>query len=508
MSSAPVADTFGADRVASPSFERRAWWVAWILLAGAALMAWANLKHSGLWIDEIYTLHAISLPWQEMFFERLRMGHFPVYFVFLKGWLRAWGTLADEVTLRLPSLGFWCLACLGYGMFLRRLAPRPVAPFAFVLFALNGLAIRQAMEARMYTLALLEAVWITWAYFETALGGRRWARLTLALLPVVAAWTTVSSLLLLVGLSADSFRRRGSNRRSLLFSLGTSWFLLLLTLLPAALTRSATGAKNEIAHVPPAALPVHLVTLIAGIPGWEDYYKVPPSRWWFVALGAIFALFVLGNVVWRWKSLSEQARTCFVVVVIPWLSMVATWVLAESTGWSVAIHGPGRYLIAMLPCSALMTAHSLESYLSTLSRRALVFGALCVFLAWDAFLVMRLPLETPRELLTNYLAPRWRRGDAVIVVPDLAREAVQLYIPDIPITDAFPRSLSAVEIEARLRRLDPNQRVWLVWLHGKNSQAVRVADQTFGKGVSSSSARYLGERRVILYRATEGPLIQ
>jgi len=74
-----------------------------------------------------------------------------------------------------------------------------------------------------------------------------------------------------------------------------------------------------------------------------------------------------------------------------------------------------------------------------------------------------------------------------------------MYCPNVTVTDAFSRSLDDDSIRKRLHAAAEGERLWLVWIHGKKSRAVSIADELFGKGVSSSPRRYLGDRRVILF---------
>jgi len=484
------------------------WCYGAIAAAIAAFVLLAHLTHSGLWIDEIYTLHAISLPWREMFFERLARGHFPLYFGFLKLWLGAVGVVSES-TLRLPSFLFWILAVLAYARFIRSEFPSPIAPFAFVFFALNGLAVRQAMEARMYTLLLLLAVIICAAYLKLVREPRhsraRWA---LLLVPPLAFWTSSTVALTLGALVVDAVRRR---RRDLFGTLLGSLAIVAVTATIPAFLHASTRERSEIAHVPPLALFLHLMTFLTGLLGWEDYYKLPEGISWLWAGGLTLTAGMLLALVRMRRSLPETVKTAAIVTFLPLALMGVTYLVEKSVGWQIALHGPARYIIGSLPFAAMISGYVCASLFRETRRTQIAFLALTAILLIHSFFVAGLPLESCRELVQKYFAKQYRTGDAVVVVPIEAKEAVQFYAPHVKIDESFPRNLSEDDLRKRLEIVAKRERLWLVWIHGKQSKAIDVADALFGKGISSSPRHYKGERRVFLYQqsdATSDSLMQ
>jgi len=476
--------------------DRSLWMFAAAAVATGAIIIAAHLRYSGLWIDEVYTLHAISLPWRDMVLERLLRGHFPLYFVLLKSWVLLCGH-ASELSLRLPSFLFWAGAVCLFGGCVRRHLPQREALLAFPLFGLNGLALRQASEARMYTLVLLLAVGFTWAYFSSMQGRRTWpVRLVLIGVPLIAAWTSTTFLLTLLAFAVDAARRR---RWDVARDIALAFLLIGLSAAIPVQYHVATRERTEIAHVPPASLVLHAVTFLTGVIGWEDYYAVPLAGRILQTIGGVLALWMVVRLVRRWKQLPDWAQSSAVVTALPLLLMLITWAAEKTFGGRFALHGPARYLIGDLPCAAMLSAALISDRVRGRKEFCAWIVAIAVLLLADAVVVARVHLETSRELIRQHLVPGFRSGDAAVVVPAEAAEAVKLYAPHVTISDVFPRNLSDAEIESRLRKLDRAGRVWLVWVHGKSSPAVRVADRLFGKGTSSSTRRYLGERRVIVY---------
>ncbi|MCX7625557.1 MAG: hypothetical protein N2Z21_05030 [Candidatus Sumerlaeaceae bacterium] len=477
--------------------QRSLWLVTISAIAVAAGLLASHLTYNGLWIDEIYTLHAVNLPWREMFFERLMRGHFPLYFGLMKVWL-ALASSASETALRLPSLVFWMISTALFGWLAFRNLAKNTAPLSTLLFGLNGLALRQAGEARMYTLVLLFSVEICFAYLILSDGkNNKLAKISLICLPLIAFWCSSTVVLTISALTLDALRRR---HREVLVLLGTSLALILTSALLPALTHVASRERSEIAHVPPLVLFLHLVTFLSGIVGWEDYYRLSSSAYALQAIGAIVTLLACAMLLRKWLKLSEQVRTSALVVFVPLILMLVTYILEKTVGLKVALHGPARYLIGSLPFAAVLSGSLFSQVFSRPHVTIAATGGWAAVLLLNAIIVVRLPVETPRELLQHYLGQRYLPSDAVAVVPTQAAEAVQMYVPQVRITQTIARNLGAEEIREKLATVGNADRLWLIWIHGKESKAIDVADSLFGKGISSSPKRYKGERRIFLYR--------
>ena len=140
-------------------------------------MLLAFLTRNGFWIDELYTLHSIRLGWKEMVLERLHRGHFPGYFSMVRLWYGFWPEAMFEVALRSMSVIFFLLALASFWSLVKRVIEGPAAWVALALFACNNIALRQAAEARMYTVVLFFAVWTARCWFELQRPGasKRWA---------------------------------------------------------------------------------------------------------------------------------------------------------------------------------------------------------------------------------------------------------------------------------------------------------------------------------------------
>ncbi|AXA35711.1 Putative inner membrane protein [Candidatus Sumerlaea chitinivorans] len=458
-----------------------------------------HLTHNGLWIDEIYTLHAIHLPWGEMVLERLKRGHLPLYFALMKAWIALAGTV-NEVVLRLPSVAFWLFAVASYWPLARRVHRTETAALALTLFALNGLALRQAVEARMYDLVLLVAVWLARSYLTLLEKPhqRRWKN-AFVLIALTGFFISSSLSFLLGALVYDAWRRRRSAPH-LLRLLIVTWLMLAAVSVVPTLLHVSSRDRTEIAHVPPAALFLHLNTFFSGVLGVDDYYAHGPFLRVVVACGAILTVWLLWKLWNLRRSLPMPVEVAARVSLLPLAVMVATWLLDEATDLGIAVHGPARYLISLLPFASLLVAWLLEQACPTPKCLLVVHSMIALLLLCDAVGAMRIRVESPRELLQFRLANRYETGDAVVVVPDQAKEAVELYAPNARVEMTFDRALTdETTLRQKLLQFADRERLFLVWLHGKQSPAVQVADLLFGQGISSSPKSRRGERRIFLY---------
>jgi len=246
-----------------------------------------HLHNNGFWIDELYTLHSIRLGWREMVLERLHRGHFPGYFALVRLWYSLWPETQFELALRSFSVLFYLGALASFWPLARRVIPGPAALFAVTLFACNNVALRQASEARMYTVALFLAVWITRAWCELQLlhnfheapptpntvpREKRW-RLIL-ILATFCGFLVSATIGVLVGsmLLVELYNvRRGGDRR-IFKAVVLALLAGLAVFIPGAVFHVETAVRVGVSSSKPAVFLAHIVTLMPGLQIWDDYY--------------------------------------------------------------------------------------------------------------------------------------------------------------------------------------------------------------------------------------------
>lgn len=128
-----------------------------------------RLTDSCLWFDEIFSVHAAELPWNELFnFVALDLIHPPLFYVRLKLWMDIVG---DGVFwLRLLPVIISCIAIVPFLLLCRELKLKTsVTALTLFLLAVNGSLIKYAQEVRMYSLLMclsLFSMWLFARYFN------------------------------------------------------------------------------------------------------------------------------------------------------------------------------------------------------------------------------------------------------------------------------------------------------------------------------------------------------
>lgn len=137
------------------------------LCAVTALYVGVRLWHLGdscLWFDEMYTVQAAELAWNDILgFLALDLVHPPLFYLLLKVWMSIGGD--GIVFVRLLSVVFACLAIAPLILFCRELRlGRWATLFVLVLLACNGSLIKYAQEVRMYTMLMFVTLCSFWLF--------------------------------------------------------------------------------------------------------------------------------------------------------------------------------------------------------------------------------------------------------------------------------------------------------------------------------------------------------
>lgn len=489
------------------AFRHRPWHILLTILAltSAAVLLVARLGTNGFWLDEVYTLHSIRLGWLEMLLERLDRGHFPGYFVMVRLWYAMWPERMFEVALRSMSVVFYFAAVISFWPLARRVLSGPAFWVALALFACNGVALRQASEARMYTVTLLIAVWITRAWFELQQGSRdepggagdssgvlsrRWtvALIVFTVLGFVVSATTgvlVGSMILV-----NLIWRRNADRR-LTRPLVLALILGLLVFIPGAIVHVETADRLGISASKPAVFLAHIVTLVPGLQIWDDYYKDDPRAMWLLPVAAVVAFGAIAIIWRRRREMPFALRRAALVAILPLATILLAYPLVEL--FELDIMGPPRYFLTLMPSAVLCGAWALMQ----LKRQLLVHAVLTAIIMTSAYLILTIRVEPFRYKVADYLAQRYQPGDGLMVVPNEIADAVELYVPGATVDYAVDRwQLDKDVLRKRLAPLSDRETVWLVWYNGNDTPIIDVAEEMWGAFTSDRPDKLHGGIRV------------
>lgn len=479
-------------------------WLYWTLCLQPFLVGLAMLirfrHYNGFWIDELYTLHAINLPWNEMVLERLKRGHFPGYFALVKLLAAAVPSADKETLLRGFSVLCWGLCIPSFALLARRFLTLWPAVIAVIVFSLNNMVIRQASEARMYTLLLLVAIWIVRGWLELVNGNskKRWS-IGLPVLAFAAMAVSASTWMLLLGMLADANRRRRAQPTLLKVALASA-IAAGVVLLPGAIMHLATNDRLGIAGMKPIYILSHAITAFMGSQTTDDYFSANRILRVVHVLAGI--LVIAGAVLlWRRRQIFNPVlASCLLIALLPFALMIITEILSEWTEFSLL--GPPRYLMSIVPAAALVTGYAAAFAIQKLPRRGAVLlpPIALLLLSFGCYGMLTVRTEPFRER-ARLLARYYRPGDALVVVPHEIEEGVEMYAPGTRVDLAVNRwNMNEDQLRKKLQALKGHPAVWMVWYRGNASPVLDLAVEEFGAYRSSNQKKPIGGLRVYRFQ--------
>ncbi len=132
-------------------------------IAFAALRCW-HLTDSCLWFDEIFSVHAAEMDFQNLFwFVAQDLIHPPLFYVLLKFWISIGGE--SLFWLRLFPVVFSIISLVPFIFLCRELKLKfSTISLALLFLAANGCLIKYAQEVRMYSVLLCFALFSMWIF--------------------------------------------------------------------------------------------------------------------------------------------------------------------------------------------------------------------------------------------------------------------------------------------------------------------------------------------------------
>ena len=136
------------------------------IFIGYILIRFWNLTNSCLFFDEIFSLQAARLSWNELFwFVAQDLIHPPLFYVLLKIWVLLGGESLFWV--RLFPVVFSIVALIPFCLLCRELKLNYWScVLALTFFAVNGCLIKYAQEIRMYSILLCFGLFSLWLFIR------------------------------------------------------------------------------------------------------------------------------------------------------------------------------------------------------------------------------------------------------------------------------------------------------------------------------------------------------
>jgi len=159
----PASRAFSIPEASAP--DSRRWLLLFAVLSvGFLLRLWATTA-TGVWRDEGLFLFVVRMPTcgQMLEFLRWQESHPPLFYLFMRGWLRIFGD-STEAAIAVPLLCGTSLILVIYFVGARMFSPR-AGMLASVLYAFSPIAVRYSAQIRPYSLLTvlsLLAVYFLW----------------------------------------------------------------------------------------------------------------------------------------------------------------------------------------------------------------------------------------------------------------------------------------------------------------------------------------------------------
>ena len=388
-------------------------WLCLVFALGGFGLRLFRLGAQSLWYDETVSAYLASQSIPQLISHTAGDIHPPGYYLMLHAWTRLAGS--TEFALAFPSLVFGVLAIpLSYVIARRWLGGR-VAAASALLIATSAYQVWYSQEVRMYSLAAAIGLLSLWFCLQFLAAERqtgpawRMAAAGYVLAAALGLYVLYYFAFLLIALNALMIvwlLRSGASRGLRRWLLAQAALLVLyLPWLPIALRQAVYPP------VPPWRQLVPLPRL--ALEAWSALglgQSVQPEQVWFLLI-IIGAVFLLG--VWQAHLSSGWPRPAV------WLAGYTFAPLGLMV--LVSLVAPlyhVRYLLTYAPPFYIL----LGAGLVWLARRSrpMAAAAMLAWLAGTGFSLHQLhtsPLYVADDLrgAVNYIAERWRPGDAVLI---------------------------------------------------------------------------------------------
>ena len=401
-------------------------WLPYLAFAAVGLgvgLRVDGLDRKSLWGDEVLTIWRVSRATTSETLENLKDSPFPpLYYLILRGWSKIAGL--NDVTVRLPALGFGLVTLPITYLLWRPLLGRRASLWALSLMSLNSFHIWYSNDAKMYSLVWALATISSASFLRVILGPQGWS-------PWLIVYAAASGCLPLI-----SYVGAAPLAVQFIYGLGLAWVrpdcrpaliragcVGIAALLPFALwlpeAFKAATERRGIQWIPPAAwqqAPADLYRLLGTfLLGYNMADGPSPRGAWWTALAIVYApcIIVSSYVLARslmdslhvgfdteWVRTAEVGNRGFKNCSAPVVVYLAMWLLLpvfEMLFFSLTIYslwGVPRYLAAAAPALTLWLAVSLGSRPGGSIRPALgmllVAGNILI-IAFDRAQVARIP---------------------------------------------------------------------------------------------------------------------
>lgn len=342
------------------------------------LLRFWDLTDSCLWFDEIFSTHAATHSWNDLFaFIAQDLIHPPFFYVLLKLWISVGGE--NLFWLRAFPVFFSCLALIPFYLICRRLKmSSPAIAFALLIFAVNGCLIKYAQEVRMYSVLLclsLVSLWLFVRYLD--LGKSFWI-LTIVNIFLVHThyfgWFVVLSEVAAIAI----LQRIKIGQILIMLGINLAVFAPWVWTVFRASETNAGLAQNIGWMSKPNLFSIFQFAFDLVEPFYFQASSIDWQSNYLISLPVLFVIIALQIIfIVDWKLKDETAKQNFILLLIfiklpCLLAFTASWIFPHSI-WGT------RHLIIVFAPLAILTAFSLENLQIKTLKIAFVSALIALF---------------------------------------------------------------------------------------------------------------------------------
>ncbi|MBK8811100.1 MAG: glycosyltransferase family 39 protein [Acidobacteria bacterium] len=406
------------------------------LLAAYVVLRFWRLEDSCLWFDEIFSVHAASMPWSGILgFVAQDLIHPPLFYVLLKLWTSVGGESLRWVRL-FPFL-FSIASLVPFCFLARDLKLRSSQTLLALLFlAVNGGLIKYAQEVRMYSVVLMLALFSVWLFVRFLyLGKNIWL---LTIVNVLLVYTHYfGGLLILAEILVIVVQQRIKIRQTLIMTgiVSAAFAPWLIAVYVAA--ANSTGLAQNIGWInAPGAVDAFNFGFDLVDPFYSQASSIDPASMYVFSLPILLIVFASGIVYFAdWKTRDERQRSnvvlLLIIAVFPILAaFIASWLFPYSI-WGT------RHLIFVF--APLAVAGSIA--LTEIGSRVFRLSAITLLSTAIGFALLSYALRPPQSFI-------WCGWENLAREVDMSRPAKIYAFEDVVAYDLWfaLRNSPAVEI--------------------------------------------------------------
>lgn len=312
-----------------------------------------NLTASCLWFDEIFSVHAATLPWNSLFwFVAQDLIHPPLFYILLKIWISIGGE--SLFWLRFSPVFFSIIAIIPFVLLSRELKLNLlIITLALTFFAVNGSLIKYSQEVRMYSLLLCLGLFSMWLFVRFLNTGKGFLLFVFVNILLVYSHYFGWFLILTEVLAVVTFKREKIKQVLLMFGITTLGFAPWIYALWRAANINSNVGQNIGWITKPNLLSLSQFTFDLFEPVYFEQSNTDSTAIFLITIPIILIVATIAVLrLINWKETDEQEKRAFYLLTY---FVFTSILLAFALSWILpySIWGTRHLIIVFAPVTIL-----------------------------------------------------------------------------------------------------------------------------------------------------------